>query len=162
MGNTAQVIKLPGHKPAKHAHSKSFVKRMRRQGTAAVAIGGVAGTLVALSLSHLAHGIEIVTAAPQWESWAMAVGIDLGFVALEAAQVTATTPALRNYIGRFTRPAIVGTLAGSAAMNAFAFASQVAGWYMYAAIVLGIAIPSLIYVLTRIGAAMYIDCNSKG
>lgn len=161
MGNTAQVIKLPGSKPAKQ-HSKSHVKRMRRQGTAAVAIGAVAGTLVALSLSHLAHGIAIVTAAPEWESWAMAAGIDLGFVALEGAQVTASTTALRNQIGKFTKPAIVGTLAGSAAMNAFAFASAASGWFVYAAVVLGVCIPALIYALTRIGAAMYIDCHSKG
>ena len=162
MGNTAQVIKLPGHKPAKSPRSKSFLKRMRRQGTAACAIGGVSATLVALSLSHLAHGIAIVTAAPEWESWAMATGIDLGFVALEGAQVMASTPALRNQVGKFAKPAIVGTLTGSAAMNAFAFASAATGWYVYAAVVLGLCIPALIYALTRIGAAMYIDCHTKG
>jgi hypothetical protein len=31
---------------------------------------GVGVTLVALSLSHLAHGIELVTGAPAWEAWA--------------------------------------------------------------------------------------------
>ena len=160
--DTAKVIKMPGRTKPVRGHSRWHVKRMQRQGTAAVAIGAVAGTLVALSLSHLAHGIAIVTAAPEWESWAMAAGIDLGFVALEGAQVAASTERLRNQIAKFTRPAIVGTLTGSAAMNAFAFASQSSGWYIGAAVVLGLAIPALIYALTRIGAAMYIDCHSKG
>jgi hypothetical protein len=31
-------------------------------------------TLTALSLSHLAHGVEIVTGSSTWESWAMAIG----------------------------------------------------------------------------------------
>jgi hypothetical protein len=48
----------------------------------------VAVVLVALSLSHLAQGIHLVTKAPLWEAWAMAVGIDLGFLALEIAQLS--------------------------------------------------------------------------
>jgi hypothetical protein len=30
-----------------------------------------------------------------------------------------------------------------------------------AAITLGVAIPALVYALTRVGAALYIDCHSK-
>jgi hypothetical protein len=39
------------------------VRCLRRQRSAAVA-----GTLTALSLTHLAHGIAIVTAEPAWET----------------------------------------------------------------------------------------------
>jgi len=46
----------------------------------------------------------------------MAVGIDLGFVALELSQL-AVTDKLRRQISRFARPAILGTLAGSAGMT---------------------------------------------
>jgi hypothetical protein len=60
---------------------KPTVRYLRPQGSA------VASTLTALSLTHLAHGISIVTAAPRWENWAMAIGIDLGFVALEREAV---------------------------------------------------------------------------
>ena len=49
----------------------------------------------------------------------------------------------------------------NAAMNAFAFSAQAKGFMIAPAVVLGIAIPGLIYALTRIGAALYIDCDSK-
>jgi len=48
--------------------------------------------LTALSLPHLAHGIELVTGAPAWESWLMAIGIDLGFLAPEIGQLCAARP----------------------------------------------------------------------
>jgi hypothetical protein len=73
---------------------------------AAAGIGAVASTLTALSLTHLAHGISIVTAAPRWENWAMAIGIDLGFVALEGAQLGSTSEKLRRESSKYTKPAI--------------------------------------------------------
>jgi hypothetical protein len=51
----------------------------------------------------------------------MAVGIDLGFIALEASQLATVGEKLRKQIARWTRHAILGTVIGSAAMNAFAF-----------------------------------------
>src|SRR5258707_694749 len=143
--------------------STRMSRAVRRQAGTAVGIGTVAVTLTALSLSHLSHGIEIVTGAQSWESWAMAVGIDLGFVALELAQIATVADRVRKQIGKYARPAILGTLVGSAGMNAFAFAAQTVNPYMMAAAVtLGIAIPALIYPLTGVGAALYIDCHSRG
>src|SRR2546428_12080267 len=127
-------------------------KALRRQAGTAIGVGAVAVTLTALSLSHLAHGVQIVTGSSQWEAWSMAIGIDLGFVALELSQL-AIGDKLRRQVSRFARPAILGTLAGSAAMNAFAFAAEASGYVMMAAAVtLGVAIPTLIYALTRVGA----------
>src|SRR5262249_58184343 len=104
---------------------------------------------------------EIVTGSSTWESWAMAIGIDLGFVALELSQL-AISKKVRKQVGRFARPAILGTLAGSAAMNAFAFAAQTASLPMtVAAITLGVSIPALIYALTSVGAALYIDTHAR-
>jgi len=132
--------------------------RLRRQRLAAVGLGFVAATLTALSLSHLAHGIQIVTGTDQaWEAWAMAIGVDLGFVALELAQIAITTKTLEKRVARYTKPAIAGTIIGSALMNAFAFAAQASGYMAVAAVALGVAIPTLVYALTRIGATMYID-----
>jgi hypothetical protein len=87
------------------------------QGATAIGIGLVAVTLTALSLSHLAYGIIIVTDG--WEAWAMEIGIDLGFVALELSQLAATGDRVRKQISRFTKPAIIGTLTGSAGMKCF-------------------------------------------
>ena len=123
-------------------------------------IGGVAVTLTALSLNHLAQGAEIVTHTGGWQAWALAVVIDLGFIATELAQLMISDK-LRRSIAHYTQPLIVGTMIGSAAMNAFAFASDASGWQLYAASVLGLAIPGVIYALTRIGAALYIDGHNR-
>ena len=56
---------------------------------------------------------------------------------------------VRESVMRFLGPAIVGTLAASAIMNAFSFSSAVTGPMIYTAVTLGAAIPALIYVLTR-------------
>jgi hypothetical protein len=118
--------------------------------------------VIGLSLHHLADGIMLVTKAPAWEAWSEGTGIDLGFVSMELATIAATTDKLRKQISRYTRPAIAGTLAGSAVMNAFAFAMPADGYGMMAAgTLLGAAIPALVYCLTRIGAALYIDCHAK-
>lgn len=164
---SAKITKLPivaklASKPAYgvRARSRAFQRRMRRQALAASGIGAVAFILTALSLTHLAHGIAIVTAAPAWEAWAMAIGIDLGFIGLELATICAATDSVRKQIGKFARPAILGTLTASALMNAFAFATggtDVASKVV--AVCLGIAVPALIYALMRIGAAMWLNCD---
>lgn len=151
----------PVQKSAPSRKVRRAVRALRRRAATAMGVGAVAVTLTALSLSHLAHGITIVTGAEVWEAWAMAVGIDLGFIALELSQL-AIGDRLRRQVARFARPAIFGTLAGSAAMNAFAFAGNAAGYSMMAAaILLGVAIPTLIYCLTRVGAALWIDCHGR-
>jgi hypothetical protein len=163
MANPTIVQLKPAQKTqTTHQLGRNAARALRRQAGTAVGIGAVAVTLTALSLSHLAHGVEIVTGSSAvWESWAMAVGIDLGFVALELSQL-AINDKVRRQVARFARPAILGTLAGSAAMNAFAFAAQTVNpWMMAAAVTLGIAIPALIYSLTRVGAALYIDCHAR-
>ena len=155
----ANVVRLKSV-PAKKSN-RAFAKKMKRQALSGVAIGAVAVCLTGLSLSHLAHGIELVTDSGVTEAWSMAVGIDIGFIAMELAQLNAATEKLAKSIARFTKPAIMGTLIFSAAMNAFAFSAQAKGYMIAPAVVLGIAIPGLIYALTRIGAALYIDCDSK-
>src|ERR1700757_5523057 len=56
---------------------------------AATAVLAVALVLLALSLSHLAAGIALVTGAEPTDGWLMAIGIDLGFIALELAVLAA-------------------------------------------------------------------------
>jgi H+/Cl- antiporter ClcA len=159
------VVSIKNVKEVKNASkarsNRSKSKAMKRQVVSAIGIGGVAVTLTALSLNHLAHGIEIVTNAPAWESYSMAIGIDCGFISAELAQLFASNEKLSRKIAKFTKPAIVGTLIGSAAMNAFAFSNAVTGWMVAPAVVLGVAIPALIYALTRIGGALYMDCHNK-
>lgn len=158
---TATVTKLRPAKPVAKVPGRAAAKKVRRQGASAIAIGAVAATLTALSLSHLAHGISIVTGAQTWEAWAMATGIDLGFIGLELALILAASDVVRNKIKIPATCAIYGTLIASAAMNAFAFAAHCDGYMIGPAIVAGVAIPALIYCLTRVGASLYIDCHNK-
>lgn len=91
----------------------------------------------------------------------MGIGIDCGFIGLELSQLVIGDK-LRQKLERYSRPAILGTLITSACMNAFAFGIEAQNWPMLAAaIALGVAIPALIYALTRVGAAIYIDYTVK-
>jgi hypothetical protein len=69
----------------------------------------VALALLGLSLSHLASGVAIVTGSGERDGWLMAIGIDLGFVALELAMLVAP-PEKRPAVARYASPAILGTL----------------------------------------------------
>jgi hypothetical protein len=72
-----------------------------------------------------------------------------------SAQVATVAEKVRKQVARFARPAIVGTLTGSAGMNAFAFAAQTVNpWMIAAAVALGVAIPALIYALMRAGTQL--------
>jgi hypothetical protein len=135
-------------------------KAPRGRNGASVAAGAfvmlVALALLGLSLSHLASGVAIVTGSSERDGWLMAIGIDLGFVALELALLVALADK-RPSVARYASPAIIGTLATSAAMNAFAFASHAQGVMLYPAIGLGFAVPALVYALTRVGAVIFLD-----
>lgn len=154
MNTAATIIRHPAAKKTRRVAqprgaSLAYKRRAKRQQAAAAAVASVAIVLTALSLAHLAHGIALVTNAPMIEAWCMAVGIDLGFIALELAQLCAATPAIRRNVERFSRPAIVGTLAASAVMNALAFGSAAEGNLAYVAAALGVAIPAMVYALSR-------------
>jgi hypothetical protein len=169
---TAEIVKLPRVvKPLQKQpgnYTRSMARKLRHQRLASFGIFSVAGALMALSLSHQAKGIELFTDSTTWEAYAMATGIDFGFVMLELSNLLAAHEATRRRIMRFTAPAIKGTLGASGVMNAFAFAGRVpswnlgADWVNYApAVILGIAIPAMIYCLTRVGATLYLGATKE-
>ncbi len=140
--------------------SKAQLKKMLRQKYAAYGVGTVSLVLTGLSLSHLASGVELLTQADQVQSYAMATGIDLGFIGLELAQIFSVSESLKRAVNKFAGPAVKATLAMSAIMNAYAFAAHSPNYvFAGAAAMLGISIPALIYVLTRVSVAMWIDCE---
>lgn len=145
--------------------SNVATKALHRQGATAMSVGIVAAILTTLSLAHLAAGITTLTGASAWEGWSMAIAIDLGFVALELCQLATVSEKVRKEISRFAKPAVILTLIGSAAMNALAFAGRYItidpAAMTAAAVVLGVAIPALIYVLTRVGAALAADFHAR-
>ncbi len=66
------VVRLKVPVAAKKVSAASK-RQAKQQLLAGCAVSVVALTLTGLSLNHLAHGITIVTNAPMWESWSMAV-----------------------------------------------------------------------------------------
>jgi hypothetical protein len=141
-------------------HSLSHRRKIARQRVASYGVGAVALALTALSLSHLATGIQRLTGCDTISAWAMASGIDLAFISLELAMISIVTESLRRQVARFAVPAVNGTLLVSASTNAFVFAALATTWpFMAAASLLGISIPALIYVLTRVSVSMWIDCH---
>lgn len=154
------VAKFPATAmPKPRAVSRAKRKAMNYQLMTASAIGLCATTVTALSLNHLATGIETITHCPAWQGWAMAMAVDCGFVSLELSQLTISDK-LRTKLASYFRPAVIGTLAWSAALNALAFAGDASGLPgQVMGVALGLSIPALIYVLTKIGAGMYLDCQ---
>lgn len=151
MTQAANIVKLnatPSTKQRAKSKVVRLTKRERRQQVwVACGLGVVTAILTGLSLMHLAHGICIVTGASWFETIPMAIGIDLGFVGLESAQIVGAR-------SKFIQPTIVGTMMGSAVMNAFAFSANAVGMMIYPAVAFGIAVPALIYSLTRVGASL--------
>jgi hypothetical protein len=146
---------------AKAAPSRKAVKANQRQAMTATALGGVAVAAAALSLCDLAHGIALVSpASAGWQSWALAISIDCGFIGTELVQLTIGEK-LQRSIARYSQSLIAGTMVGSAVMNAAAFAASASGWQTYAAAALGAAIPGLIFVLTKISTTVWIDSHAK-
>lgn len=151
-------------RPTKRSRSQYAIRRAsqrelaltKQQAVASGVLGAVALVLTALSLTHLAAGIAIVTRAPLWECWSLGIGIDLGFVALELAKVMGRERT-RQQVARLLNTAIVGTLAGSAVLNAFAFGAAATGWMVYPAVTAGLAIPAMIFALTKVGAKYWIE-----
>jgi hypothetical protein len=128
-----------------------------------VAAGGVltvALALLGLSLMHLSAGVTILTKSSERDGFLMAVGIDLSFISLEAALLVADD-ATRPGVARYAVPAILGTLAVSGAMNALAFGSNADGWMIYPACALGVAIPALIFALTKVAMSLLFPENHK-
>jgi hypothetical protein len=145
---TLQATPKPAHRAARSR------KDLMMQSRAMWGVAGVALTLTGLSLSHLTCGIEQVTGGDRIESAAMAMGIDLSFIALEVAQVINLPAETTKLVKRFATPAIIGTMAASAGLNAFGFAHHAPDAMRIPAVILGGAVPALIYALTRVAVAL--------
>jgi hypothetical protein len=157
MTTQTNIVALPAQKaPRKHRRQRPTIVRLAKAYGPAAGLGSVIAVLLGLSLTHLAHGIQIVTGCAPIEGTAMAIGLDLLIVALEVAMV-ATTGRTNRKVSKFANPALIAAFVWSAGLNAFAFASGAQGWMVYVAAVLGASIPALIYLGTRAWSAIAIS-----
>jgi hypothetical protein len=158
---TRQAAPAAAARAQRKAAVKANAQEVQAQRWSAGLLGGVAAVITGLSLSHLAHGITIVSGTGGWQSWAMAVGIDVGMIVTEVATLTAGER-VRRETHWYAMAMIAGTLVLSAAMNSFAFASQASTLpFQVAGVVFGVAVPAAIYVLMRQAAAHYLDAHKR-
>lgn len=128
-----------------------IVKAVPARKLAAYGIITVDTGLLGLSLSHLAHGTQLVTQCNTTDAWLMAIGIDAGFVALECSGLA--VPDLSK--SWWLKAPVAWCLGISAIMNAVAFTEHANGLLMQAgAIMLGVTIPALIYAGTHLVAKL--------
>jgi hypothetical protein len=110
---------LPIRPATKASPRKRRVTRaaiIRRHAPAA-GLGAVILVLIGLSLSHLAHGVSIVTGCADWEAYAMAIGLDLLIVGLEVAMVVTAGTKAHKPVARFANPALIAAFTWSAGLN---------------------------------------------
>lgn len=93
-------------------------------------LAGTTVGLMAVSMTHLSDGVTQLTSIPEWQAWAMAIGIDAMLISVALAQLTAS-PEVKKDIALVARIMEAGTLVMSAGLNALAFtggAFDVAHW----------------------------------
>ena len=131
-------------------------KKMFRHGAIFAAV--VIATLMLLSLTHLAEGIARTTGVGFYRAFAMAVGIDMGLIAAEAIRVITATTALFERVKTHSSVIVWVTVILSMFLNALAFCERVDAdsHHIALGIVFGIVLPLLVYLLTRIGAVLWV------
>lgn len=66
---------------------------------------------------------------------------------------------VRNQVNKYAKPAIIGTLLASAAINSFVFSSHSIGVMAYVAGLVGLMTPVLTYALFRVSAVLVMNAN---
>lgn len=109
--------------------------------------------LMAVSLSHLAGGIEQLTEIPTWQAWAMSFGIDAMLISVALAQLTAAADVKKD-IGTVAHLMEVVTLVMSAGLNALAFTGGAFDLAHWPQVLFGCFVPGAISGATFILARM--------
>lgn len=99
--------------------------------------------ILAVSIDHLAFGIQLATKIELWEAWAMAIAIDAGMIAGEYA-------ALVDKPTKYTRYSVILGLILSGIFNCLAFTIHAPTMlYLSIGVVLGVLVPTSLYALTQ-------------
>ena len=116
-------------------------------------LAGTTVGLMAVSLTHLSDGVTQLTAIPEWQAWAMAIGIDCMLISVALAQLTAL-PDVKKDIAVVAHIMEAGTLVMSAGLNALAFTGGAFDAAHWAQIAFGCFVPAAIsgatYILARL------------
>lgn len=109
------------------------------------------------TVSHIAGGVTHIThaAVPELQSWGVAIGLDVNYVAMEMAGVVAAMQHVRDRLHRLSRFGIPAVMGFSMALNALEFAAGATNAYELAAgIAMGVILPALVFLTFRVAAVL--------
>jgi hypothetical protein len=121
----------------------------------AVATGGVATGVLALSVTHCTTAIGAMTGSHWLLAGLLAVGIDAGMVVSEVAEVTAHGTSADGTVRPWARGYTLAAVLLSMGLNSYAFSQHASGALVWAAAALGIIVPGLVYGLGRVAAYLW-------
>lgn len=143
------VVQLPSRKTKVRKAPRALIA-LRRQRVVGYGLLGAALLVSVLSTKHQIHGLVHITGDAYVTI--MAVVIELGYIALELAKLVVVGKTERS-VHRTLMIMLVGLIALSAVMNAFAF-SLTATEFPYIAMAFGVLVPLLVFGFARIGGPM--------
>jgi hypothetical protein len=117
----------------------------------ALAVAGVATSVLALSVVHCTEAVALLTGAPTVLACLLAVGIDAGMVACEFAELIGHDVATRRWALAY----VVVSIGLSMGLNAYAFAQHAS--IPWAGACLGVIIPALVAMLGRVAGHLARD-----
>lgn len=142
-----RVSQKPKKADSKKPPRRTSKKRIGAKQRTALVLGSVAAGLVFLSVYHLTCGIMTLTGSPLVLAVLLAVGIDLGLVASEVAEMIAEDASVRRWSKVYMLMATVMSML----LNAYEFAAHApAQWFsQLLSVSFGLALPVMIYVLAK-------------
>ncbi len=143
-----------GSKPAARSPRPSR-RVMRHARRLALAAGGVATGVLALSVTHCTQAIADLTGSYWVLSALLAVGIDAGMVVSEVCEVTSHGTSAEASVRPWARGYTLTAIALSMGLNAYAFSQHAADGCQWAAVALGVIVPGLVYGLGRVAAHLW-------
>lgn len=143
-----RVTQKPKTTDSKKPSRRASKKKMGAKQRTALVLGSVAAGLVFLSVYHLTCAISTLTGSPLVLAVLLAVGIDLGLVASEVAEMIAEDD---KKIQRWSRVYMAMATVLSMLLNAYEFAAHAPEhWFSKTlSVSFGLALPMMIYVLAR-------------
>lgn len=116
-------------------------------------VGAVGTSLLFLSVWHLTCGIAELTKTPVFLSLLLGIGIDLGLVATEFAELVATEDL---NVGRWARRYMVAATVLSAVINSYEFYARAPeGIGRVLAVVFGVAVPCFVFALGKVSGHLW-------
>ncbi|MFL5343012.1 MAG: hypothetical protein ACJ8F7_23005 [Gemmataceae bacterium] len=122
----------------------------------ALAVGGVGVGVLALSVSHCTEAISLLTGSHWALAALLAVGIDAGMVSAELAELASHGSKAERRVKPWANGYVVAAVLLSVLLNAYAFGLHATPGMVWAAWLLGGAIPFLIYALGRVAGHLWL------